>query len=331
MKVFVTGAAGLLGSNVVRELLSQGYSVKALVEKGKPFPTLKGLGIEITEGNILDPELLAREMTGCDYVIHTAASTAVYPFRSARQWEINVTGTENVATACLQTHIKRMVYVGTANSFGAGTPDRPGTETNSYTAFKYGLDYTDSKYEAHRTVLRMVAESNLDAVIVNPTFMIGPYDSGPSSGAMIIAICEEKLPGYSPGRRNYLYVKDAAKGVVAALQKGKTGECYILGCENLTYKEMFDKVAKIAGVKPPRVAMPAFAVKAYGWLGTIVAAITGKAPKVSHPMARMACDDFVYSAQKAVRELGLPQTPLEVAIEDAIAWFRQNGYLAPPK
>jgi len=328
MKVFVTGASGLLGSNVVRELIAQNFSVRAMVEKGKPYPTIHGLPIEIVEGNILDPYFLKNKMAGYDYVIHSAASTAVYPFRSARQWEINVTGTVNVAEACLANHVKRMVYVGTANSFGAGTLDRPGTETNSYTAFKYGLDYTDSKYEAHRTVLRMVAENDLDAVIVNPTFMIGPYDSGPSSGAMILAVAQRKLPGFSPGRRNYLHVKDAAAGVVAALQKGKAGECYILGCENLTYQEIFEKIANIIGVKPPAIAMPSFAVKAYGWLGTFMGAITGKAPQVSHPLARMACDDFVYSSQKAIRELGLPQTPLNVAIEDAITWFRQNGYLA---
>lgn len=328
MKVFVTGATGLLGSNVVRELLAQNFLIKAMVEKGKPYPTIRGLPIEIVEGNILDPDCLNKEIAGCDYVIHSAASTAVYPFRSARQWEINVTGTVNVAEACMVNKVKRLVYVGTANSFGAGTQERPGTETNSYTAFKYGLDYTDSKYEAHRTILRMVAENDLDAVIVNPTFMIGPYDSGPSSGAMIIAVCQQKVPGFSPGRRNYLHVKDAAAGVVAALQKGRQGECYILGCENLSYQEMFNKVAKIAGVKPPGIAMPPFAVKAYGWIGTILGSITGKAPKVSHPLARMACDEFVYSSQKAIRELGLPQTSLDAAIEDAISWFRQNGYLA---
>jgi len=327
MNVLITGASGFLGSNIVRELLAQGHTVNAMVEKGKPYPTLEGLPVNILEGNILDKEFLVNSMKDCGCVIHTAASTAMFPYRSAKQREINITGTKNVLDACVETSMQRLVYVGTANSFGPGTSTKPGDETNPYAASKYGLDYMDSKYEAHLLVLQYVSIHKLNAVIVNPTFMLGPLDTGPSSGKMIIAVCEGKLPGYSPGSKNYIYVKDAAKGVVAAMTKGRTGESYILGNENLTFKEMFDKIATIAGVKSPAIPMPAFLVKAYGRVGSLVTTITGKPADVTYPLAQIACDDFVYTAQKAVRELGLPQTSIEVAIEDAIAWFRQNGYL----
>jgi dihydroflavonol-4-reductase len=327
MNVLITGASGFLGSNIVRELLIQGHTVKAMVEKGKPYPTLQGLPVTILEGNILDGTFMVSAMKDCSCVIHTAASTAMYPYRSSRQREINITGTKNVLDACLETSMQRLVYVGTANSFGPGTMAKPGDETNPYVASKYGLDYMDSKYEAHLLVLQYVSIHKLNAVIVNPTFMLGPLDTGPSSGKMIIAVCDGKLPGYSPGSKNYIYVKDAAKGVVAAMTKGRTGESYILGNENLSFREMFDKIAVRAGVKAPKIPMPAFLVKAYGRIGSLITSVTGKPADVTYPLAQIACDDFVYTAEKAVRELGLPQTPIEVAIDDAIAWFRQHGYL----
>ena len=328
MKVLITGASGFLGSNIVRELLVQGHTVHAMVEKGRPFPTLEGLPITILEGNILDAVFLNEAIQECDYVIHTAASTAMFPYRSEKQREINITGTKNVLDACVKASVQRLVYVGTANTFGPGTLDKPGDETNPYVASKYGLDYMDSKYEAHLQVLHYVSIHNLNAVIVNPTFMLGPLDTGPSSGKMIIAVCEGKLPGFSPGSKNYIYVKDAAKGVVAALTRGRKGESYILGNENLSFKEMFAKIATQAGVKPPRIPMPAVLVKVYGRLGSLMTSITGKPADVTYPLSQIACDDFIYTAQKAVTELGLPQTPIEVAIDDAIQWFRQHGYLA---
>src|SRR6478736_10163601 len=130
MNVLITGASGFLGSNIVRELLEQGHTVNAMVEKGKPYPTLEGVPVKILEGNILDKSFLVSCMTGCDAVIHTAASTAVYPYRSSKQREININGTKNVLDACLEASIQRLVYVGTANSFGPGTKDKPGDETN---------------------------------------------------------------------------------------------------------------------------------------------------------------------------------------------------------
>lgn len=327
MKVFVTGASGFLGSNIVRELLTQKYAVKAMVEKGKPFATIKDLPIDIVEGNILDEEEMNEHLSGCDFAIHTAASTAVYPFRSKKQCNINIEGTRNVLDACVNASVKRLVYVGTANSFGPGTWERPGNEKSPYQGDKYGLDYMDSKYESHLLVIRYVAEEKLDAVIVNPTFMLGPYDSGPSSGKMIIAVSKGKLPGYAPGSKNYIYVKDAAHAVVAALTKGRSGESYILGHENLSFKDAFGLMAEVAGVKPPGMAMPAGVVKAYGRFGSFLSWLTGKGADVTYPLARISCDHFIYSAQKAVTELGMPQTPIREAVADAMNWFRENGYL----
>jgi dihydroflavonol-4-reductase len=219
-----------------------------------------------------------------------------------------------------------MVYVGTANSFGPGTKENPGTETNPYSSAKYGLGYIDSKYQAHLLVLDAVKQG-LPAIIVNPTFMFGPHDSAPSSGAMIVAVYKGKAPGYSPGGKNYVYVKDVAVGICNALTMGRIGESYIPGNENLSYKEAFELIAKQIGAKTPNTRMPKFAVLAFGALSSGIASITGKAPAVSYPMARISCDGHYFSPAKAVTELQLPQTPVADAITEAFNWFKENNKL----
>lgn len=325
-KIFVTGPDGLLGSNIVRELLAQGYTVRAMVQPGRKVKTLEGLAIEKVEGDLLNAEQLRALMQGCRYVLHGAASTAMWPDKNPIVRKVNIEGTKNVLEACKHHAVERLVYVGTANSFGYGSKSQPGNEERPYNAGKFSNDYMDSKYSAHLLVLDAV-KKGLNAVIVNPTFMLGAYDSAPSSGAMILAVVNQQVPGYAPGGKNYICVKDAAKGAVNAIAMGKTGESYILGNENLSFKEAFAKMAQVAGVKAPQRAVPRFALLLYGRLGSLVAAISGKAPKVSYTMAKIACDEFYYSSAKAVRDLQLPQTPIEEGIREAIGWFSENGYL----
>ncbi|HAA00495.1 MAG TPA: dihydroflavonol 4-reductase [Flavobacteriales bacterium] len=324
--LFITGADGLLGSNSVRELLAQGYSVRALIQPGRKVKSLEGLPIEKVEGDLLDETKLRNAMKGCRYVIHGAASTAMWPDNNPVVRKVNIEGTRCLLNACKENGVERLVYIGTANSFGAGSIDQPGNESKPYTAAKYKNDYMASKYEAHQLVLDYV-KKGLNAVIVNPTFMLGAYDSAPSSGAMILAVVNQQVPGYSPGGKNYICVKDAAKGVVNAIEKGRTGECYILGNENLNFKDAFAKMANVAGVKAPGFAIPKWVLLLYGGMGSTVARITGKAPKVSYTIARISCDEFYYSSLKAVKELDLPQTPIENGIREALDWFKENGYL----
>jgi dihydroflavonol-4-reductase len=189
----------------------------------------------------------------------------------------------------------------------------------------------DSKYEAQQLVLEAVKTQDLPALIINPTFMWGAYDSKPGAGAMILAIYQGKVPASAPGGRNYIYVKDVAVAIANALVKGTEGHCYIAGNENLDYKEAFAKIARVVGVKAPAIRIPGFVTKAYGWADTTLSTLAGKAPTVSYAMAQISCDEHYFSGQKAVQELGMPQTDIEVGIRECFEWFRENGYCSRMK
>ncbi len=327
MKILVTGADGLLGSNLVRELLSRGHVIRAFVQPGRQQKTLEGLPIEKFAGNLLNPDEVIKAAEGCEAIIHCAASTAVWPIRSEIINKVNIDGTKNIIQAVYKNNIQRLIYVGTANSFGFGSKSQPGVEGNPYKSATYGLDYMDSKYKAMQVVLEEVKTNKLPAVIVNPTFMFGPYDSTPSSGAMIVALYKGKVPGYTKGGRNYLCAKDAAVAIANALTKGSVGECYILGNENLSYREIFTKISNTIGVKPPSLAIPSVFAKLYGRIGSIIGNVTGNAPAISYPLARISADEHYYNPAKARTELGLPQTPVETGIRESFEWLKENGYL----
>ncbi|MGZ3885235.1 MAG: NAD-dependent epimerase/dehydratase family protein [Bacteroidia bacterium] len=326
MKLLVTGADGLLGSNAVRILLERGHDVRIFAQPFRQQKTLEGLRLERFEGDLLNREEVIKAAAGCEAIIHIAANTSVWPSRSEIVNKVNIDGTKNIIEAAAKAAVKKLVYVGTANSFAYGSKEHPGVETNPYNADKYGLDYMDSKYKAQQLVLKAVKEG-LPAVIVNPTFMFGPYDSMPSSGAMILAVYNKTVPGYSPGGKNYVYVKDAATALVNALTMGRVGECYILGHENLSFREAFKKIGDTIGVPVPDRKMPAIAVKAFGLFNTLMAKAFNKRPSVSYELAVIACDHHYYSAAKAVKELNMPQTPIEVGIKEAFDWLKENGYL----
>lgn len=327
-KVIVTGADGVLGSNLVRELLARDYNVSVLLLEGTTSKTLDGLSIQKYFGNILNLEDLNNAFIDKDIVIHCAASTSVYPARDSFVNKVNIEGTKNVISAVKSNKIERLVYVGTANSFGNGTSlDAPGDENNDYTAHVYGLDYMDSKRKAQEILLECVRNEGIPAIVVNPTFMIGPFDSKPSSGAMVLAIYNGKVPGYTNGGKNYIAVKDAAIAVANAITMGKIGECYILGNENLSYKDAFEKIANAVGGKAPKRKMSDVIVKAYGRINSFLARVFKFKPSVTKELAIISCDRHYYSAEKARQELGLPSTPMETAFKECFEWFKQNGYL----
>jgi dihydroflavonol-4-reductase len=328
MKVLLTGADGFLGSNISRELLKQGHSVRAFVIPGHSTKTLQGLPIEYFQGNLLNAQEVIEAMQGCEAVIHAAASTSMWPYRSAHVRAVNISGTQHILQGVLAAGISRLVYVSSASSFGYGNKAHPGDESHVYNSAKFGLDYMDSKKEAQDLVLAAVKSDHLPAVVVNPCFMFGPYDSKPSSGAMIVAICKGKVPGYSPGGRNYVSVKDVACGIVNALTQGQVGECYILGNANLSYREIFGRISAITGFKAPPLKIPAVMAKLYGRFGSSAGRLSGKPPLLSYPLATIACEEQYYSAAKAIRDLSLPQTPIDIAIQESFSWLKENGYVS---
>ena len=300
--VFITGANGMLGASVTREAIAQGYHVKAQILPGSSTAVLDGLAIEIVEGNILDTTFLDREMASCQFVINIAACAQKYKYQ-------------------------RMVQIGTANSFNHGSKEAPGDENQPYTGDQFKMDYMDSKYQAQCHLLALHQKENFPVVVVNPTYMIGPYDSGLTSGRMFLELYKNKLPGYAGGGKNFVYSKDVAVATVNALKMGREGQCYIVGNENLYFGEMFRKAAVVFG-QPFRVKkFPSFAINLIGAINSIFARIFRKTPQLSYSMAKMASVRQFYSPQKARTELRLPSTPVEEAVADCINWYKANGYL----
>jgi len=312
-----------LGSNLVRELLDKGHELSVLIQPGRTTNTLDDLRLEKIEGDLLNLESLKAAAKNVDAIIHVAASTSIWPSRNEMVNQVNIEGTRNILGLTRELGVKKLVHVGTANTFGFGTREHPGREDTEYMGLKYGLDYMDSKWKAHQLVMEAVKQG-VPALVVNPTFMLGAYDSVPNSGAMIRAVYEQKLPGWAPGGRNYICVKDAAKGITSALEKGEIGESYIIGNENLSYREVFSKMASELGVAPPGRGIPRWGLLAYGRFGSLIAGITGRKPTVSFPMAKIACDTHYYSSEKAVRQLDLPQTPIEEGIREGFKWLKSR-------
>lgn len=326
--VLLTGAGGLLGSHITRELLLRNYSVVAFIEAGKEPSTLMGLtDVSFIYGDILNVEEVISASRHCDYIIHAAANTTVIPARSQKTNDINIKGTQNIICAALQNKVNRLIYIGSASSIGYGSIKNPGNETRPYCSAKFGLDYIDSKHKAHQIVLDSVKNEKLPAIILCPTFMLGKYDSKPGSGAMIVSVHNGKLPGYSAGGRNYIYAADVAVAVVNSLERGQIGESYILGNQNLNYKNAFGLMAKTIGVKPPAIRLPKPIVLFYGILCSVISKIAKKNIPINFPMARIANEGVYYDSSKAIKELGLPQTPITVAINECYSWLKKEGLL----
>lgn len=326
MKVIVTGADGMLGSNIVQELVSRGHEVSTYVLPNSRviFPEHN---LKRYEGNILDLETLTKAVEGHDAIIHVAALTDVWPSRSEIVCKVNVEGTKNIATVTKEAGIERLVVIGSASSCGFGDKTNLGNEETPFKSYKYGLDYIDSKKEAQDFILKEAKENGLPAILVNPTFMFGAYDSKPGSGKMIKAIHEGKIPAYAPGGRNYVHAKDVAVAAVNGLTMGRIGEHYIAGNRNMSYHEALHLISDTIDGKPPKFEVPSFIMKTIGWLSSAAANVFGITPTISYPMAVISTDEQYFSCEKAIKELGLPQTDLEVAITECFEWMKANGVL----
>ena len=326
--VLVTGANGFLGRHLVAELRRRGQPVRALLRPGTPSPfDAADAGISYHRADLTAPGALDGAADGCAAVIHAAALARVNPARDPALWATNVGGTEAVLREARRAGVGRLVYVGTANVFGFGTKEQPGDETRPYAGARYGLDYMDSKRAATNLVLRAVAAGQLPAVLVHPTFMLGSGDAKPTSNALLLELHRGRLPGCPPGGKNYVYVRDVATATVNALTMGRVGESYILGHENLSYREAFARLARVLGVASPRWPIPAGLASLYGGLCDVKTRLTGRPAQLNAAMAAVANDGHYFTAQKARTELALPQTSIDQAAAEALAWFQANDYV----
>jgi len=326
-KVLVTGADGLLGSHVVRRALTSGYKVRAFIQPDRNTGSLDGLDIEYSYGDLTNSQDVHQSVDGCDYLIHTAGSTSLWPARSSKMWQINYTAVVELADAARQNNLKRFVHIGSASSFGYGTKQAPGDEESPYLGHKFELDYLDTKKAGQDYLLSQYKQTALPVIVLAPTYMIGEYDSAPGSGKMITAVVKHEVPGYSEGGKCVVYAGDVAQAAVNALEMGRLGECYITGGENLTYKEFFDLITDLANVPPIKLRIPTRLAYFLGSVMETVSKVTHKPPLITRAMAAMSGDTHFYRSSKAINELDMPQTPVSEAILRAIEYFRQIGYI----
>ncbi len=334
MKCFVTGASGFIGANLVHELVARGHRVKALLRPGSDERGLAGVKFERVTGDVLDRKLLEREMAGCDWCFHVAASYHLWMRDYAPMYAANVEGTRNVLEAAGKAGCQRIVYTSTVGCIGLPKtvdgqlmPHGTGRDFHRSTLTNH---YKRSKWQAEGVAMEL-AHKGLPIVIVNPSAPVGPRDVKPTpTGQLIVDFLNRKLPAYLDTGLNWVHVRDVAVGHILAAEKGELGERYILGNAdgNWTMQEMLAVLEEITGLPAPKMqnALLGRAARRRMWTKCI-SNFTGKPPKAPLAGVRMAKYKMWFNPAKAIRELGLPQTPPKQALADAVEWFRANGYV----
>lgn len=325
-KVLITGANGFLGSNLTREMYRLGYEIKILVRPAADLKAIADIPCEIFTGHLDDPAQVMQAVESCDVVIHAACITDQWGVSFEAYEKVNFTGTRHIVAACLQHKVRKLIYVSTANTIGPGSRSNPGNELNGFSLFNARSGYINSKYLAQQYVLEQVEHCALPAVVVNPTFMIGPNDAKPSSGKLLLYGVGKTVLFYPPGGKNFVHIQDVCRGIINAIGCGKTGDCYLLAGQNLSYREFFRMVDRAQHRKTLLVRIPPLFLKIGGMAGSAIARLTGRSPKLNYTSAYLLCLQNYYTGRKSERELQLQYTPVETAVHEAFRWFRENAY-----
>ena len=324
MITLVTGATGLLGNNVVRLLLARGESVRVLVRESSDPRPLEGLDVETARGDVRDAAAVRRACDRVDVVIHAAGLVHVGWSRSGLHQAINVDGTRNVADAAGIAGA-RMIHVSSVSALAMGTRKEPADEETPIHG-QIPCPYVLTKRQGEQVLLRRVADG-LDAVIVNPTYMFGPWDWKPSSGRMLLAAATRFTPCVPGGGNNFCDVRDVADSILAAVESGKTGRRYILGGENMTYLRAWRLIARLAGRRGPWFPMGPLVRIATGRIGDLLGYFTGRESDVNSASMGSAGRYQYYRSDRARAEIGYHSRPVQETVEAAWEWFREYGYL----
>ncbi|MGH3633411.1 NAD-dependent epimerase/dehydratase family protein [Mycobacterium sp.] len=323
----VTGASGLLGANLAAELIAQGHTVTATRRPSTDTSPLADIPIKWVRADIGSADELCDVFAGADVVFHCAASVSTRRMITSEISAINVGATRAVVEAAITVGTPRVVYTSTANTIGP-TPD--GTPADERTPWAWDQARLASAYAVTKRraeILVVQACDKLDAVIVNPTFLVGPRDARPSSGRIIVEVANHRIPCWTPGYNNFADVCEVARGMIAAWLRGERGERYILGGQELTYRDFMERVARAAGVEPPRRRLPYPVAWIAGKAGDLLE-LTGRETTVnSYSVGYAFTDRYRYRSDKAARELGYVVGPIEPAIRNAITWFRARGMI----
>jgi len=326
--VFITGASGFVGSAVARKLLEEGYTVRALVRAQSPRFHLAGLDIDFAVGDIRDRQSVRQAMAGVRYVFHVAADYRLWARDRNEIYAANVEGTRVVMEEARRAAVERVVYTSSVATLRLRPDSRPADESGALAENEGIGTYKRSKIAAERLVEEMVASGTLPAVIVNPSTPVGPCDVRPTpTGRIIVEAARGRMPAFVDTGLNLVHVDDVAEGHLAALDRGKIGERYILGGENVLLADMLADIARLVGRRSPRLRLSHNVVMPLAHAAEAMARLTGRAPFATVDGIRMAQHHMFFTAAKAERDLGYRARPYRKALEDAINWFREAGYL----
>src|SRR5579863_3117526 len=328
MRAFVTGATGFLGSHVARALADQGAELRLLVRPTSNLKNLQGLKAETATGDLRDGASLEKAMSGCDTVFHVAADYRLWVRDPAEMYRSNVGGTRAIVEAARKSAVRRVVYTSSVGTIGFTSDGQPADEDSPVSLADMIGHYKRSKFMAEQIALE-AGRSGLHVVTVNPTTPVGEQDVKPTpTGRIVLDFLKRKFPAYVATGLNLVDVRECARGHVTALEKGRSGERYIMGGEDLTLKQILDKLGKLTGLPSPKVKLPyIFAFAA----GVVDEMITGRLlkgdPRATVDTVRMGKKMMFASSAKAERELGWKMVPVDGALGRAVDWFRANGYV----
>jgi dihydroflavonol-4-reductase len=326
--VFVTGATGFVGSAVARQLAARGLGLRLLARPESRLDNIDGLGAEVVVADMRDAGAIARAIRGAKYLFHVAADYRLWARDPSEIVRNNLEGTRAVMQGALAAGVERVVYTSSVATLKPHDDGTPADETSRHTVDSAIGAYKRSKLVAERLVERMVADEGLPAVIVNPSTPIGPRDIKPTpTGRVIVEAASGRIPAFVDTGLNLAHVDDVAEGHLLALDKGRIGESYVLGGQDVPFREMVSVIARLANRKAPRIGLPRGPLFPIAYVAEAVACITGKEPFITADALKMAKYQMFFSSAKAERELGYRARPYCDALVDALAWFRQAGYV----
>ena len=310
--IFVTGANGLLGTNLINLLLEKDHKVRAYMRNSAGYKGAQSSNLEIIRGNLPD-NMLSRHLNGIDAVVHIAAQTAVNLISYKEYHDINCVASVALCEAAIEAGVKRFVYISSANTRAHGSACENGNENKSYRYPFTDLLYARSKMMAEQCILAY--RNRIDVVILNPAFMIGAFDAKPGSGKIITRALGRRWIFYPPGGKNFVHVSDVARAIIASFIYAVPGERYLIANENLTYKEFYTKLGDITGQHQILICMPSGDVLRFFGIKTVLSSVN---------MRILGLCNF-YSNLKSIEVLGIEYQPVEEAIAEAVAWFKENS------
>lgn len=326
-KTLVTGGTGFVGRAVVTELLNAGHQVRVLA-RNPEHPALAGLEVEVAQGDLRDPASLEQAVKGCSRLFHVAADYRLWVPRPEEMYAVNVEGTRHLLAAARAAGVEKVVYTSTVGALGNPGDGTPGTEATPVSLKEMVGHYKRSKFLAEEVALDF-ARQGLPLVVVNPSTPVGPWDSRPTpTGQMLVDYLQGRMPAYLDTGLNLVHVQDVARGHLLAAEKGRGGEKYILGHENLSLSQIFQMLAEISGLPAPTIKLHYALVLPLAYINEFWARyISHSTPRMTVTAVLMAKKYMYFDSAKAMAELGYAPSPVRQALAEAVEWFREHDYL----